>query len=140
MPSKRLIVIGDGEEFEAIKAIAKDNISLLGYLERDRVIHYMQRAKGFIYGGIEDFGIVLAEALSCGTPVIALNKGGAVEIVESDRVGLLFDRQSKDDIIDAIKQFEKMKFNPEYISRYAQKFSISNFHKSLKSYVEEVIK
>ena len=81
MPNRRLVVIGNGEEFNSIKEIATPNIKLLGYQEDKILIKYMQRAKGFIYSAIEDFGIVPIEAMACGTPVIALNKGGTAETV-----------------------------------------------------------
>lgn len=39
----------------------------------------------------EAFGIVLIEALSCGTPVVATNLGGMREIIDRDTIGRLFD-------------------------------------------------
>ncbi len=41
----------------------------------------MQKAKAFVFAAEEDFGIIVVEAMACGTPVIALNKGGAKESV-----------------------------------------------------------
>ncbi len=37
----------------------------------------------------EDWGLVMIEALACGKPVIAVNRGGPLEIVRHDRDGLL---------------------------------------------------
>ena len=39
----------------------------------------------------EAFGLVLIESLACGTPVVAHNSGGMREVVDSGRVGRLFD-------------------------------------------------
>ena len=65
MPHRKLVVIGDGEDFENIKAIAKNNTTLLGYQEKKILIDYMQRAKAFVYAAVEDFGIIPIEALAC---------------------------------------------------------------------------
>ncbi len=110
MPDKKLVVIGAGEEFESIKSIAKENITVLGYCDNDILVDYMQKAKGFVYGAIEDFGIVPIEAMACGTPVIALDAGGTKETVEDGINGVHFKEQTKDDIIGAINRFETKKF------------------------------
>ncbi len=110
MPDKKLVVIGAGEEFESIKSIAKENITVLGYCDNDILVDYMQKAKGFVYGAIEDFGIVPIEAMACGTPVIALDDGGTKETVEDGINGVHFKEQTKDDIIGAINRFETKKF------------------------------
>jgi glycosyltransferase involved in cell wall biosynthesis len=39
----------------------------------------------------EAFGLVLVEALACGTPVVATRVGGMAEIVDRDTIGRLFD-------------------------------------------------
>ena len=110
MPDKKLVVIGAGEEFESIKSIAKENITVLGYCDNDILVDYMQKAKGFVYGAIEDFGIVPIEAMACGTPVIALDDGGTKETVIDGVNGIHFKEQTKDDIIGAINRFETKKF------------------------------
>src|SRR5205085_1012233 len=58
-------------------------------------------AKVRLYGGArallypiqagEPFGLVLAEAMACGTPVAALNRGAVAEIVEDGVTGMAFD-------------------------------------------------
>jgi len=76
--NKRLVVIGDGDEFESIKSIAKSNVEILGY-QPDRVlIDYMQRAKGFVYGAIEDLGFIPIESYGLvGTPGNSFESGWA---------------------------------------------------------------
>jgi len=138
MPNRRLVVIGNGEEFNSIKEIATPNIKLLGYQEDKILIKYMQRAKGFIYSAIEDFGIVPIEAMACGTPVIALNKGGTAETVIDGVNGVHFQKQTQKDMINAIDKFETLSFDFELISKQAQSFSIFRFKKELKKFISNL--
>ena len=48
----------------------------------------------------ESFGLVLAEAMACGTPVAALRRGASGEIVDDGVTGGLFD--SLDDLVDGL--------------------------------------
>lgn len=48
----------------------------------------------------EPFGIVMAEALACGTPVIGLNRGAVPEVVEDGISGIV--RNTLDELVDAI--------------------------------------
>ena len=50
----------------------------------------------------EAFGLVLAEAMACGTPVVATNDGGMREVVADDRTGRLFDGDDPDVLARAI--------------------------------------
>ncbi len=137
---KRLVVIGAGEELSAIKKIAKSNIKILGFVEKDIIIDYMQRAKAFVYAALEDFGIVPIEALSCGTPVIAYGVGGILDSVHHDKQGVLFSEQTRESIIQAIEDFEKLDFDYKYISNYAKMFSKERFQSEFKSFVNQCIK
>ena len=134
MPEKNLVVIGTGEELKAIKAIAKSNIKVLGYQKDEVLIDFMQRAKAFVYAAVEDFGIIPIEAMACGTPVIALNRGGTVETVIEGVNGVFFEKQKINDIIKAVNYFEKCKFNYAIIRNSIFKFSKFKLH--TKKYIE----
>ena len=135
MSDKKLVVIGSGEEYDEIKKIAKSNVDVLGFCEDDILIDYMQRAKAFVYAAVEDFGIVPIEAMACGTPVIALNKGGTAETV-IDRVnGLHFKSQTKEDIMDAIYEFEELKFDLPQISKNAEFYATQRFKDEIKEFI-----
>lgn len=109
MPERRLVVIGDGPEMRRLRSGLPPNVALMGRLPTPEVQHAMQRARAFLFAGIEDFGIVMAEAQACGTPVIAYGRGGAAEIVRTDDVsgptGLLFSEQTADAVVDAVRRF-----------------------------------
>jgi glycosyltransferase involved in cell wall biosynthesis len=106
MPQRRLVVIGDGPEMGRLRSKAPPNVELLGRLPTPAVRDHLQRARAFLFAGIEDFGIVMVEAQACGTPVIALGSGGAAEIVQSD-TGVLFPEQTAQALIEAVHRFEQ---------------------------------
>lgn len=143
IPSKQLIVIGDGPDFRKIQSKAGANVQFLGYRPNEELRDYMQRAKAFIFAAPEDFGIIMAEAQACGTPVIAYGKGGAVEIIRGleheNPTGVLFAQQTVACLVEAIAQFE---MNLHRISSHdcrenALRFSPTQFQEALKLLVEE---
>ena len=50
----------------------------------------------------EPFGMVLLEAMDAGTPVVAANSGGPLEIIEDGVSGLLVDPKDRDGLADAL--------------------------------------
>jgi glycosyltransferase involved in cell wall biosynthesis len=124
LPNRRLVVIGDGPEFQNVKAIATPNVELLGFQEFDKLRETMQHARAFIFAADEDFGIMPVEAQACGTPVIAFRRGGVTESVVEGRTGLFFDEQTADAIADAVRRFERREtmFEPGVIREHATKF------------------
>jgi glycosyltransferase involved in cell wall biosynthesis len=84
MPTRRLVVVGDGPEMDKVKRAAAGtlNIEILGFQPHHILREYMMRARAFVFAAEEDFGIVPVEAQACGTPIIALAKGGVRETVK----------------------------------------------------------
>lgn len=141
MPDKKLIVIGSGPEKERLKAKAASNISLIGYQEFDSLKSYMQKAKAFVFAAEEDFGIIVVEAMACGTPVIAGNFGGTTESVVDKKTGVLFPNQTVDSIVEAVNNFDVIakSINNSEIRIHSEKFSREIFEKNIKAYVDKKI-
>lgn len=137
MKNKWLKVIGNGPELNRIKNLAASNIEFLGYKEDQELKDLMQHAKAFVFAAEEDFGITVVEAMACGTPVVALNKGGTAETVLNQKTGILFESQTTESIKRAIVEFEEKGnlFNPEIISGHAQQFSRNIFEKRMLDFV-----
>ena len=125
-----------------IKSIAKENIQVMGYQSYEVLKNYLQKAKAFVFTAEEDFGIIVVEAMACGTPVIAWNYGGTGESVIDGETGILFTEQTKDSIITAVKKFESISgnFNSELIRKHSKNFSRSKFENNIKNFVDEKVK
>ncbi|ARD60070.1 glycosyl transferase family 1 [Kosakonia radicincitans DSM 16656] len=142
MPDKKLIVIGDGPEFEKIKKSAASNVTIMGYQPFDVLKQHMEKAKAFVFAAEEDFGIIPVEAQACGTPVIAFGKGGALETVIpmgcNEPTGVFFSQQTSKSIIDAIQVFENNigLFTPESCRKNAERFSQERFEREFNIYVD----
>lgn len=136
MPDKRLVVIGEGPEFEKIKTKAGSNVQLMGYQPFTVLKDHMQRAKAFIFAAEEDFGITPVEAQACGTPVIAYGRGGSTETIVDGKTGILFAEQTVSSLKTAIQAFEQQVFDPIACRKNAERFSVTRFRKEFSDLVE----
>lgn len=133
MPSRRLVVVGEGQQSKDLVALAGPNITFTGYLPRQAYVETIARARAMVFAGCEDFGIALAEAQACGTPLITFGRGGACDIVRPlgmpRPTGVLFARQSVEAITDAVDLFERNRaaIKPQDCRDNAKRFSEERF-------------
>lgn len=132
-----LYVVGVGKEERKIKKMAKPNIKFLGQLTDAKLASYYKKARALIMPQEEDFGLVAVESIAAGTPVIAYRAGGALDIIKEGVNGIFFDKQTKDDLIEAIERFGESQFNAKIIKQSAEKFSQKNFKKRFIKIVRE---
>lgn len=146
MPEKKLVVIGSGPDDERCRTLAGSNIELLGYQSTDVLRSYMQRAKAFVFAAEEDFGITPVEAQACGTPVIALGKGGAKETIRgldhASPTGVFFHEQTAMAICEAVTTFEenRQRTAPENCRQNAERFSNERFRHHFTTFVSQRLK
>jgi glycosyltransferase involved in cell wall biosynthesis len=145
MPSRRLIVVGEGQQSTSLRALAGPNVTFSGFLPRKEYVDTLARAKAMVFAGCEDFGIALAEAQACGTPLIAFGRGGAADIVQRlgssvSPTGLLFKAQTVDHIKEAIDRFEESGeiITPRACAQNAKRFSEENFDRAILESFEAV--
>lgn len=87
---KPLRVVGDGTERRRLERIAPPDCRFLGRIGDEQLRDEYRAARLLIFPQVEDFGIVAAEALACGLPVVARAAGGALDIVSDGATGALF--------------------------------------------------
>ena len=137
---KKLVVIGDGGQLKNLQKMATGDISFLGYKNKTEIKKYLSEAKGFLYAGVEDFGIAIVEALASGIPVIAYEGGAVKEIIEENKNGITFNKQTAASLNDSIEQFEENEhlFCPHAIRHSALKFSKRRFQQEFDEFIQSV--
>jgi len=105
-----LLIIGDGTYLEhAKKIVVKNNIEknvrFTGFLVGKEKYRYLKSARLFVYPseGFEGWGLVVAEALACGLPVIAYEHPVLKEIF-SDCQSVIFVQHNIDALVSKIKE------------------------------------
>lgn len=81
-PSARLVIFGDGPERARLEKRASKNVYFAGFeRDRERLAAAIADADAFVHGcPHETFGIAVAEAIACGTPIVVPDEGGAAEL------------------------------------------------------------
>jgi len=121
---------------DQFKKDAGDNVEFLGEVTETEKWELMKKAKGFIFPSEqEDFGIIPVEAMASGTPVIALAQGGPLETIIEGKTGLFFNERTPESLMDAVRKFEKMKFNSEDCITQAKKFSKERFKEEIRKFI-----
>ena len=88
-----LRIVGDGPDRRRLEAAGGQDVTFLGRLTDEEIRTEYQAARAVLLPGEEDFGIVPVEAQACGTPVVALAAGGALETVVDGETGAFTDMQ-----------------------------------------------
>jgi len=122
-----LVVIGTGKEEKRLKKLAKSHILFAGLVSQESLIAHYQHSRAVIYFHEEDFGLVPVEAHAAGKPVIALNRGGAGEVVIHEQTGLLINENSEEALKKAVMNFDDYSFDTELIRSRARNFSLERF-------------
>lgn len=131
-PDKKLLIFGNGPQEKYLRKIAGKNIVFKGRVSNNELKELFQQAKAYIFAATEDFGMIMAESQSSGSPVIAYKKGGASEIVIEKceyPTGILFDELSIDSLSEAINNFEENTFKYKSFNcrNNALRFSTDHF-------------
>jgi glycosyltransferase involved in cell wall biosynthesis len=135
-----LVVIGDGPDHRRLEKLAGRSVTFLSNVNDVEIAGHFQSALGFIMPNMDDFGIVAVEALAAGTPIIAYNKGGAQDYVIPGKTGLFFEKQTKDQLVKALETALGKTFDHTAIAGQAAEFSVANFNKHMRNYIEQRLK
>ncbi|MAG91760.1 glycosyl transferase family 1 [Candidatus Woesearchaeota archaeon] len=137
-PNTLLLIIGEGRYREKLEELVdslelSDFVEFLGAVPHSKIIDYYNLADVFVMPsitskiGTEGQGLVLLEAMACGTCVIGTNTGGIPFIIKNNQSGLLVKEKSQSDLANKIIKIigdNKLRNN---FSKNASKFVKSNY-------------
>lgn len=115
-----------------------DQIKWIGEVDEEERNKLMSKALCFLHPVTwrEPFGLTLIEALACGCPVVAMNKGSIPEIVENGKTGYVV--EDVDEMIEAVNQIYKI--DRGYCRKYAlEKFSARRMAEGYVRVYEKII-
>jgi teichuronic acid biosynthesis glycosyltransferase TuaC len=121
----RLLIVGEGPEktrltFLIAQLALQEHVALIGRIpHEDLVVWYSAAEATCLLSEREGCPNVLWESMACGTPVLATKAGGIPEIVRSQTVGLLVDR-NVDAIVKGMKKVVRAQWNHDMIRKYAE--------------------
>jgi len=129
----RLFVAGDGEMLAGLKELSKqlgvdERIHWLGNVPDPRSL--LQASDIFLLASVgEAFGLVLAEAMACGVPIVGSRSGSLLEVVDEGRTGLLATPLDARSFADAIERLAKdvdlrKKMGSQALNHVREKFSV----------------
>jgi glycosyltransferase involved in cell wall biosynthesis len=134
-----LDVVGEGAQLEELRRSATPNVRFLETVDDERLRSCFRSARALVYPVEEDFGIAVAEAQACGTPVIGLAAGGMLDIVEPGVGGWLLEGQTVGELRDAVRRAASEDLSPDAIRATALRFSEARFRSAITEVVSRVL-
>ncbi|MDX1997791.1 MAG: glycosyltransferase [Thermoanaerobaculia bacterium] len=137
-----LVIVGDGPERGALRRLAGPTVRFAGRVDGPELLALYRGARCFVQPGVEDFGIAAVEALACGTPVVALGRGGVTDMVEDGVHGVLYgprpgtDDEHLDQLSWAIDKAARIGFNATELRHRAEGFSRDRFQRGFRARIE----
>jgi glycosyltransferase involved in cell wall biosynthesis len=131
-----LKIVGEGPDKKRLQGIAGPTVEFCGYRSREEVRDFYANARATIFPGDEDFGLVPIESMACGTPVIALRSGGALETILEGETGEFFDKQTSDSLQSAMQKLEQKKYSKDCCNAQAKNFSTKQFLEGIDSAIQ----
>jgi glycosyltransferase involved in cell wall biosynthesis len=102
---RKLRIVGDGPEFARLRGLASDNIEFCGRVSDDQLRDLFAHCRAFLMPGEEDFGMTAVEAIASGKAVVALGRGGVLEIVPPEGA-FLYSVPDETSLDEALRRFE----------------------------------
>jgi glycosyltransferase involved in cell wall biosynthesis len=131
---RRLKIAGAGPEYRNLKQLALPNVEFCGHVSDEELRGLYAHCSEFIVPGEEDFGISTVEALASGKPVVALARGGSIEIVENG-CGVLYAQPEERYLDEALKSLDLVRHlvEPQHLMARAADFSEAAFRSEFMS-------
>ena len=124
------VIAGSGPQSSSLRRLAEGLRIPVRFEESPddtRLRQLYQDARVVIFPAEEDFGIVAVEAQACGTPVVALARGGSLDTVRDGVTGVLVESQDVDEFAEGVEAALKLSTSPALYRAHVDQFSHDAF-------------
>jgi glycosyltransferase involved in cell wall biosynthesis len=132
---RRLVVVGDGPELEALRALGGEQVTFAGLVDKPSLVDLYAGCRALLFCSEEDYGLAPIEAQASGRPVIAYGAGGALETVTDGQSGIFFGEQTTESLVDAMLRFERQSFDPARVRDSVARFDVEPFTRHVRTFV-----
>jgi glycosyltransferase involved in cell wall biosynthesis len=135
---ERLLVVGEGPERTGLERLAGPNVTFLGWVGERALEELYAGCRALLHPAVDDFGMVMVEAMAAGKPVIACGEGGALDIVRSGTSGILIEAPTVEAVRAALDRFahSRADFDPKRLQAEARRFDRAVFERRFFEVVE----
>jgi glycosyltransferase involved in cell wall biosynthesis len=112
------------------------NVEFIGEIDEQQKSEFLGNAKALLFpiNWPEPFGLVMIEAMACGTPVVAFPRGSVREIIENDLTGFIVEGEAE--AVAALRGIDRLD-RRAIRHRFEQRFSSRRMaHDYLKLYAD----
>ncbi|HEY1251044.1 MAG TPA: glycosyltransferase [Thermoanaerobaculia bacterium] len=136
---RRLVLVGRGPEENRLRVSAGPSVEFVSGLPPEGLRALYRTCAFYLQPGEEDFGISAVEALACGAPVVALNRGGVRDIVEDGRNGVLYEGDDSVALAEAVERASAAPFDYTALRASALPFRPERFAEEFDTAVRELL-
>ncbi len=136
---RRLVLVGAGPEGPRLRALAPASVEIRDGCTAEALRDLYRTCAAYLQPGEEDFGIAAVEALACGAPVVALDRGGALDIVRDGVNGALA-ADGPEALADAIRRVAAAGFDYTRLRASALPFRGDRFAAEFRSAIGEWVR
>lgn len=141
----QLTIVGSGPLMKSLQKMVEDLglskvVCFTGAVQNTALVEMYNKSDCFVLPSrFETFGVVYAEALCTGTPIISTRNGGIEDIFE-EGCGYLVDIDNEDALLTAMQKVMEDNFDHEAIAeRFQTKFGETAFGDKIEAVYKEVL-
>jgi 1,2-diacylglycerol 3-alpha-glucosyltransferase len=136
----KLIIVGRGPAEKKLKKLTRklglqNKVAFKGFVpEKLKPLYYSAADALVIASEFETQGLVVVEAMACGTPVIGANSGAVPEIIQEKKNGYLFEPRNVEELTEKIGMFEPSKRMEKNAIKTSKNYSIEKCAAELEKF------